>query len=170
MQGQANLCGISVRSGCFCNPGVREIALGFDREDLANSFRNKERMTYEQFLHVIDDQKQGALRVSIGLATTFADVYQFLQFVQTFINRSAASAGEETVPMNERGHGVTTVITPLGKQRFIGRVCVCGYQDDRLGKSFCPSCGRPLQTVQSTLSDMQPEASQAGVELEKVLE
>ena len=80
MQEQANLCGISVRSGCFCNPGVREVALGFDREDLANSFRNKERMTFEQFLHVIDNQKQGAVRVSIGLATTFADVYQFLQF------------------------------------------------------------------------------------------
>jgi len=87
IQEQANRYEISVRSGCFCNPGVREVALGFVREDLANSFRNKERMTFEQFPHVIDNQKQGAVRVSMGLATNFADVYQFVQFVRTCIDR-----------------------------------------------------------------------------------
>jgi hypothetical protein len=46
------------------------------REDLAAVFRHKGRITYEQFLHVIDDRKQGALRVSVGLATNFSDVYQ----------------------------------------------------------------------------------------------
>ncbi len=56
LQEEANQCGLSVRSGCFCNPGVREMALGFVRENLAASFRKKERMTYEQFLEVIDDQ------------------------------------------------------------------------------------------------------------------
>ena len=162
MQEEANQCGLSVRSGCFCNPGVREIALGFVRENLAASFRKKERMTYEQFLEVIDDQKQGALRVSLGLATTFSDVYRFLQFAQTFINRSASSARDETAQMDERRHRDTNVISPPGKKHFVARVCACGYQDDRLDKSFCPYCGRPLPTVQSTLSEMQPEASQAG--------
>jgi selenocysteine lyase/cysteine desulfurase len=87
MQEQANRYNISVRSGCFCNPGVREIALGFVRKDLASSFRAKERMTFEQFLHVIDNQKQGAVRVSIGLATNFADVYQFVRFLRTCIDQ-----------------------------------------------------------------------------------
>jgi len=161
VQEEANQCGLSVRSGCFCNPGVREIALGFVREDLAASFRQKERITFEQFLEVIDDQKQGALRVSLGLATTFSDVYRFLQFAQTFINRSASSAGDERAQRDERRHGDTTVIAPPGKKRFVTRVCACGYQDNRLDKRFCPSCGRPLPIVQSTLSEMQPEASQA---------
>ena len=89
IQEEANQCGLSLRSGCFCNPGVREIALGLVREDLASVFRQKERMTYEQFLHVIDGRKQGALRVSVGLATNFSDVYHFLQFAQTIIDRSA---------------------------------------------------------------------------------
>ncbi len=80
---------ISLRSGCFCNPGVREVALGFTKERLANCFRDKERMTYEQFLQAIDGQKTGALRVSVGLATTFGDVYRFLQVVQTFIDRDS---------------------------------------------------------------------------------
>jgi molybdenum cofactor sulfurtransferase len=162
LQEEANQCGLSVRSGCFCNPGVREIALGFVRENLAARFRKKERMTYEQFLEVIDDQKQGALRVSLGLATNFSDVYRFMHFARTFINRSAPSTDDETTLMDERSHGYTTVISPAGMGRFVARVCACGYQDNRLDKSFCPSCGRPLPTVQSTLLEMRPEALQAG--------
>jgi selenocysteine lyase/cysteine desulfurase len=130
MQGQANLCGISVRSGCFCNPGVREVALGFVREDLANSFRKKERMTFEQFLHVIDNQKQGAVRVSVGLATNFADVYQFVQFVRTFIDREGPLADK--------------TVQPQQLQRQMKSECVCGYHDHRTRKMFCPQCGRPV--------------------------
>ena len=89
VQEEANRCGISLRSGCFCNPGVREIALGLGREDLTSAFRQKEHMTYEHFLHLIENRKQGALRVSVGLATNFSDVYRCLQFAQTFIDRSA---------------------------------------------------------------------------------
>ena len=89
MQEEANRHGISLRSGCFCNPGVREIALGLAREELASVFGQKERITYEQFLSIIDDKKQGALRVSVGLATNFSDVYHFLQFARTIIDRSA---------------------------------------------------------------------------------
>ena len=85
IQEDANQCGLSVRSGCFCNPGVRENALGLEREELASVFRHKERMTYEQFLHIIEDRKQGALRVSVGLATNFSDVYHFLQFAQSYV-------------------------------------------------------------------------------------
>ncbi|HXX79093.1 MAG TPA: aminotransferase class V-fold PLP-dependent enzyme, partial [Ktedonobacteraceae bacterium] len=90
IQEEANQHGISIRSGCFCNPGVREIALGLAREDLASVFRQKEHMTYEQFLHIIDGRKQGALRVSVGLATNFSDVYQFVQFARTIKERFAS--------------------------------------------------------------------------------
>src|SRR5215472_17532455 len=57
IQEEANQHGLSLRSGCFCNPGVREIALGLAREELVSAFRQKERMSYEQFLHLIDDRK-----------------------------------------------------------------------------------------------------------------
>jgi molybdenum cofactor sulfurtransferase len=163
LQEEANQCGFSVRSGCFCNPGVREMALGFVREDLAASFRQKERMTYEQFLEVIDNQKQGALRVSFGLASTFSDVHRFLQFAQTFINRSASSAGAVLAPMDERRYGdIGVMIAPPGKQRLVARVCACGSQDDRLDKRFCPACGRPFPTIQATWSDRKPQTSLAG--------
>jgi selenocysteine lyase/cysteine desulfurase len=82
----ANKEHISLRAGCHCNPGAREIALGFTREDLAVCFRDKDQLTFEQFLHVIDGKTTGALRASIGLVTTFADVYKYLQFAKTFID------------------------------------------------------------------------------------
>ncbi len=127
IQEEANQRGIAVRSGCFCNPGVREIALGLVREDLASAFRQKGRMTYEQFLHVIDGQKQGALRVSIGLATNFSDVYHFLQFAQTLIDRPAPPSEAEQARLSPAS---------------FPQVCPCGYHDARRGKRFCPRCGR----------------------------
>jgi len=80
---------ISLRAGCHCNPGAREVALGFSREDLEVCFREKDQMTFEQFLRVIDGKTTGALRASIGLATNFADVYKYVQFAETFIDRRA---------------------------------------------------------------------------------
>ena len=77
---------ISLRAGCHCNPGAREQALGFTQEDLAPCFCDADRLSFEQFLHVIDGKTTGALRASLGLATTFADVYKYLQFAHTFID------------------------------------------------------------------------------------
>lgn len=81
---------ISLRAGCHCNPGAREIALSFTRQDLEVCFLDKDRLTFEQFLQVIDGKTTGALRASIGLVTTFADVYKFMQFAETFIDRYVA--------------------------------------------------------------------------------
>jgi selenocysteine lyase/cysteine desulfurase len=172
LQEEANQCHFSVRSGCFCNPGVREVALGLVRENLAASFRNKERMTYEQFLEVIDDQKQGALRVSFGLATTFEDVYRFIQFVRTFIDRRASSVevsngtavnidGGTGTMQEQETHGAETTVGGQGGKRLVVRVCACGYQDNRLDKRFCPYCGRPLPTTASTLATIPSPCSPA---------
>jgi hypothetical protein len=89
-------------------------------------------MTYEQFLHVIDDRKQGALRVSVGLATNFSDVYHFMQFAQTIIDRSAPPS-----PADQ------TLLMPGS----VTRLCVCGYRDNRREQRFCPHCGRSLPAV-----------------------
>jgi molybdenum cofactor sulfurtransferase len=86
---RANAERISLRAGCHCNPGAREVALGFSRADLAPCFRDKERLTFEQFLQVIDGKTTGALRASIGLASNFADVYKYGQFAATFIDQYA---------------------------------------------------------------------------------
>ncbi len=83
----ANNHHISLRAGCHCNPGAREIALGFNQSDMIACFVNKNSMTFDQFLHVIDGKTTGALRASIGLVTTFTDVYKFVEFAKGFIDR-----------------------------------------------------------------------------------
>lgn len=84
----ANAARISLRAGCHCNPGAREVALDFSADEMLACFRNKDDQTYEQFLQVIDGKTTGALRASLGLVTTFADIYAYVQFAKTFIDRS----------------------------------------------------------------------------------
>jgi len=81
---RANLAGISLRSGCHCNPGVREVALGFSTQEMTAAFKDKDRLRYQDFLHVIDGKTTGAARASLGLVSTFADVYRFWEFAASF--------------------------------------------------------------------------------------
>jgi len=87
VEAMANEVRISLRAGCHCNPGAREIALGFTQDDLLPCFSNKDRLTFEQFLATIEGKTTGALRASIGLVTTFEDVYRYMQFAETFVDR-----------------------------------------------------------------------------------
>jgi len=87
VEGLANEAHISLRAGCHCNPGAREMALGFTRDDLLPCFSDKDKLSFEQFLRVIEGKTTGALRASIGLVTTFADVYKYVQFAETLMDR-----------------------------------------------------------------------------------
>ncbi len=82
----ASARGISIRSGCFCNPGAGEIALGLSAGEITQCFaRSQERMTYNEFRRCIDNKSSGAVRVSLGLASNYADVAAFLDFARTFL-------------------------------------------------------------------------------------
>lgn len=83
---------ISLRTGCFCNPGASEIAHGLTREDMAVAFKDDGRMTFDEFLSVLeqtDGKSAGAVRVSLGLVSNFADVYRFSAFARSLLDRTA---------------------------------------------------------------------------------
>jgi selenocysteine lyase/cysteine desulfurase len=82
----ANYRRISLRAGCHCNPGAREIALAMPEEALVKCFANKDRQTYEQFLQAIQGKTTGALRASLGIVSNFSDVYHYLNFAETFLD------------------------------------------------------------------------------------
>jgi molybdenum cofactor sulfurtransferase len=87
---RANQAGISVRTGCFCNPGGGEVALGLSAEELSSCFvRAGDRLALDEFRRCIDDKSTGAVRVSLGLVTTFADVYRFVGFAAGFADETA---------------------------------------------------------------------------------
>ncbi|MGH8933295.1 MAG: aminotransferase class V-fold PLP-dependent enzyme [Egibacteraceae bacterium] len=81
---EANRVKLSLRSGCHCNPGARETALALSRNELVECALSSDHLSDEDFLHVVDEKTTGAARVSIGLATTFADVYRFYEFAAGF--------------------------------------------------------------------------------------
>ena len=77
---------ISIRAGCFCNPGAGELAMGISADEMRACFnRQPERITYDDFRRCIDSKSSGAVRVSLGVATTFADVEAFVDFARTFL-------------------------------------------------------------------------------------
>ena len=84
----ANEQRISLRAGCHCNPGAREMALGFTRHELLMCFKDVNDLSFEQFLQVIEGKTTGALRASMGIASTFADVYTYVEFARSFIDKT----------------------------------------------------------------------------------
>ena len=86
----ANRRNISLRTGCFCNPGGGELALGLSAGELNTCFGVKPRMEYEDFRRCINDKSTGAVRISVGLVSTFDDVYRFIDFIQMFVDKKVA--------------------------------------------------------------------------------
>jgi selenocysteine lyase/cysteine desulfurase len=75
---------ISLRTGCFCNPGAGEIAFSIPKERLARRF--EEGMILDDYLGLIGMPTGGAVRVSLGIATNFADVSRFIEFASEFVD------------------------------------------------------------------------------------
>jgi selenocysteine lyase/cysteine desulfurase len=90
IEAEASNVNISLRSGCFCNPGGGEIALGLSQTELVGCFNQpQERLTLDDFRLCIDGKSSGAVRISLGLPSNFADVYQFVQFARSFLDKNA---------------------------------------------------------------------------------
>ena len=86
----ANKKNISLRTGCFCNPGGGELALGLSAGELNTCFGLKPRMEYEDFRRCINDKSTGAVRISVGLVSNFSDVFHFIDFIQMFLDKKAS--------------------------------------------------------------------------------
>ncbi len=79
---------ISLRTGCFCNPGDGEVAHRITRDDMAECFTDRPKpVTFTECHDIIRDttgKMPNTMRVSLGLASNFADVYRLMEFVAGF--------------------------------------------------------------------------------------
>ena len=82
----ANEQNISIRSGCFCNPGIDEINNCLTNDELSNYFLSRDKGNYEDMIAFLKKMR-GATRVSVGMATTKNDLDVFLDFVNSFSNK-----------------------------------------------------------------------------------
>lgn len=91
VENAANQLSISLRAGCHCNPGAREIALDYNEDVLRDIFDGQETLSYEEFLARTEGKDDGVVRASMGIASTFSDVFHLTQFLRDFIDQPAAA-------------------------------------------------------------------------------
>ncbi len=86
---QANSHCISLRTGCFCNPGAGELAMGIGGEEIAGCFNSDDgsgvAISYNDFRLCVDAESTGAVRISLGIASNFADTEAFIAFARSFL-------------------------------------------------------------------------------------
>ncbi len=84
---------ISVRSGCFCNPGDGEVAHRITRDEMEPCFEDPTAtVTLLQCQQAIADatgKVPNTIRVSLGLVSDFGDAYRFLAFAASYRDRPA---------------------------------------------------------------------------------
>lgn len=73
---------ISLRTGCFCNPGAGELAFGIS-DRLLNGRVSRNVQSIDHYLQALRLPSGGAIRASLGLVSNTADVDRFLDFVES---------------------------------------------------------------------------------------
>jgi selenocysteine lyase/cysteine desulfurase len=73
--------GISIRTGCFCNPGASEGATRLTRQAWRTAARARPE-TMDQYVDLLGLPSGGALRASVGLASNIDDIERFLAFIE----------------------------------------------------------------------------------------
>jgi len=88
---------ISLRTGCFCNPGAGEITHDLSATEMKAFFATGERISFDDLRTTIRnqyDKSVASIRISTGIATNFADVYRFIEFVNEFKDKTSVDVGE----------------------------------------------------------------------------
>ncbi len=91
--------GISLRSGCFCNPGAGEMAEGLTQEDMQAALSLGPQINLQNFTRLMQGRghkSAGAIRASLGLVSNFADAWRFRQFIAGFRDQTRLAIGEVT--------------------------------------------------------------------------
>ncbi len=84
---------ISLRSGCFCNPGAGETTFLLPHTIMKQFFDRAEDLKFPEFVRALYEEQGvdiSGIRTSVGMASNFADVYQFMLFVGKFADKKVS--------------------------------------------------------------------------------
>ena len=76
---------LSLRTGCFCNPAAGEVAFSISPETLLGG-EFGDGMTLDDYMRVIGLHTGGAVRASLGIASSPADIERFFDFAGDFVD------------------------------------------------------------------------------------
>ena len=86
VEDRANDGKISIRTGCFCNPGAAEFAFGYIATQSRNCFDLvSNEFSLEKLSECMKGKPVGALRASLGIASNQADVQRLIQMLKSFL-------------------------------------------------------------------------------------
>jgi selenocysteine lyase/cysteine desulfurase len=87
VEDRAREAGVSLRGGCFCNPGAAERAFGFPAQETArclSELRDRE-FSVERFADCLGPEiAVGAVRASVGIPTSVRDIDRAVEVVDSF--------------------------------------------------------------------------------------
>jgi len=103
-EAMAGEAGISLRTGCFCNPGAGETAHSISALEMEPCFAKSSRAALHNFhdLYVRLDHDIGKRpsthRISLGIASNFADAFRFMEWAQGLRDLAAAELAQRPLP------------------------------------------------------------------------
>ncbi|MEM0049903.1 MAG: aminotransferase class V-fold PLP-dependent enzyme [Candidatus Bathyarchaeia archaeon] len=92
---------ISIRTGCFCNPGSGEHFFGYsenDEEKCIRKFSNGKH-SLEEFPQCVGGLANGAVRVSLGIATNEKDIKRFIDLLGSLKDCQEDISERENLPV-----------------------------------------------------------------------
>jgi molybdenum cofactor sulfurtransferase len=95
----ANTHRISLRTGCFCNPGAGELAEGLTEDDMRAAAATGGDMNLSRFVQFMQHRggkSAGAIRASLGIVSNAPDVERFARFVASLRDQTRLALGEAT--------------------------------------------------------------------------
>jgi molybdenum cofactor sulfurtransferase len=96
LQVLSNKENISIRSGCFCNPGIDEINSCMTTDELSSFFSSRDHRSYKDMVSYLGKMR-GAIRISIGIPTIEADLDILLNFSKALLNKEVPQEALEMV-------------------------------------------------------------------------
>lgn len=87
---------ISLRTGCFCNPGAGETAESLTADDMRAAFEADADMNLTKFVRLMQSRNgkaAGAIRVSFGIASNRQDAERFLAFAEDLRDQTRMTLG-----------------------------------------------------------------------------
>lgn len=86
IENKTNAKNISIRSGCFCNPGIDEINNCITNDEISKYFVSRDKGDYYDMIKFLGKMR-GATRISVGIATVESDLNRFVDLIKNLIDK-----------------------------------------------------------------------------------
>ncbi len=109
---QATAHNISLRTGCFCNPGIDEMNHSLTAEQLRNYFTGRDQGDYFDFISFLQ-KTRGSVRLSVGIPTTRADIKKFTAFAKKMLNKQVPPEVQASFETGSRSNRLSVDKEPV---------------------------------------------------------